>query len=389
MAKIEQFSRLINHRITTAGQQFTIPTSNDHTDETWLSTDLYIGELGMNITDDKLWFRTNNGLVQIATGTSSGGSTASQAAVWVFNSPNINIGSTYSADSVSPRSGYYTDLGTSTLPWKDLYLGGSSTFASTIKVKGSLYINSDADEGVLSTGGVVSTNSPIEIHTNSSNVNKDRVLWLNTRYGSASGSTNYIGTFNSQNVAFTNNTRATIISGYNAYINDGVTDHVHLGKGFNKTNYNSDQIVAGGSLAVRGVDDDGSTQYNQSDWITTQTRLRTSNALTTAIASIPWIDLVNGGEVMQVKAYLIGTDINDASKVYSAEIMGVYSLDSNLDPYEIGTPILNAVSSYTGTQPDVEMDADDTYVYIKVTGFGTNTIQWLCTYSYHRLINVY
>jgi len=71
MAKIEQFSRLINHRITTAGQQFTIPTSNDHTDETWLSTDLYIGELGMNITDDKLWFRTNNGLVQIATGTSS------------------------------------------------------------------------------------------------------------------------------------------------------------------------------------------------------------------------------------------------------------------------------------------------------------------------------
>ena len=389
MAKIEQFSRLVNHRITTAGQQFTIPTSNDHTDETWLSTDLYIGELGMNITDDKLWFRTNNGLVQIATGTSSSGSTASQAAVWVFNSPNVNIGSTYSADSVSPRSGYYTDLGTTTLPWKDLYLGGSSTYASTITVKGSLYIKSDTNQGVISTGGVVSSNAPIEIHTNSANLNKDRVLWLNTRYGSASGSTNYIGSFNSQNIGFTNNTRATIISGYNVSLEDGITDHVHLGRGFSKTNYYSDQVVAGGSLAVRGVDDDGTTQYNQSDWVTTQTKLRTSNALTTSIVTIPWTDTINGGEVIQVKAYIIGTNISDASNVYSAEIMGVYSIDDALATYQIGTPILNAVSSYTTHQPDVEMAVDGTYVYIKVTGIASNTIQWLCTYSYHRLINVY
>jgi hypothetical protein len=389
MAKIEQYSRLINHRITTAGQQFTIPTSNDHTDETWLSTDLYIGEIGINITDDKVFFRTNNGLVQLATGTSSGGSTASQAAVFVFNSPNINIGSTYSADSVSPRSGYYTDLGTTTLPWKDLYLGGSSTFASTIDVTGSLYIKSDSGLGILSTGGVISSGAPIEIHTNSSNLNKDRPLWLNSRSASITGSTNYVGSWNSYNVFMANNTRTTVISGLNVYIEDGITDHVHLGRGFGKTNYESDQVVAGGSLAIRGLDDDGSGQYNRSDWTTTQTKLRTSNALTTAIANIGWTDLVNGGEVIQVKAYLIGTDINDASNVYSAEIMGVYSLDEFLTPHEIGTPILNAVSSYVGTQPDVEMDVDNTYVYIKVTGFASNTIQWLCTYSYHRLINVY
>jgi hypothetical protein len=389
MAKIEQYSRLINHRITTAGQQFTIPTSNDHTDETWLSTDLYIGEIGINITDDKVFFRTNNGLVQLATGTSSGGATVSQAAVWVFNSPNINIGSTYSANSVSPRSGYYTDLGTTTLPWKDLYLGGSSTFASTIDVKGSLYIKTDSGEGVLSTGGVISSNAPIEIHTNSSNLNKDRPLWLNSRSASITGSTNYVGSWNSYNVSMANNTRTTVISGFNVGIEDGISDHVHLGRGFGKTNYESDQVVAGGSLAIRGLDDDGSGQYNRSDWTTTQTKLRTSNALTTAIANIGWTDLVNGGEVIQVKAYLIGTDINDASNVYSAEIMGVYSLDEFLTPHEIGTPILNAVSSYVGTQPDVEMDVDNTYVYIKVTGFASNTIQWLCTYSYHRLINVY
>ena len=389
MAKIEQFSRLINHRITTAGQQFTIPTSNDHTDETWLSTDLYIGELGINLTDDKLWFRTNNGLVQIATGTSSGGSSASQASVFVFNSPNINIGSTYSADSVSPRSGYYTDLGTTTLPWKNLYLGGSTTFASTIDVTGSLYIKSDSGLGILSTGGVISSDAPIEIHTNSSNLNKDRVLWLNTRYGSTSGSTNYVGAWNSYNVYMTNNTRTSIISGYNVYINDGVSEHVHLGRGFGKTNYNSDQVVAGGSLAVRGIADDGSSQYNQSDWITTQTNLRTSDALTTQIVTIPWSDLSNGGDIVQVKAYIIGVDIADASLVYSCEIMGCYSLDGSLNNYEIGIPVKNEISSWGSVDPQTEMDSDSTYVYIKVTGVGTNTIQWLCTYSYHRLINVY
>ena len=59
MAKIEQYSRIINHALTTAGQNFTVPVSNDHTDETWLASDLYIGEFGVNLTDDKVYVRTN------------------------------------------------------------------------------------------------------------------------------------------------------------------------------------------------------------------------------------------------------------------------------------------------------------------------------------------
>jgi hypothetical protein len=387
MAKIEQFSRIINHRLSTSGAVFTVPTSNDHTDETWLASDLYIGELGVNITDDKVYVRTNNGVVQLASATASG-ATSSQAAVWVFNSPDIKIGATYSADSVSPRSGYYTDLGTSILPWKDLYLGGSSTGNTTINTNGALWLKQSSDS-ILVTDGAASTNAPIEIHTNSSNLNKDRVLWLNTRYGTTTGSTNYITCIGTQQVAFTNNTRVTVVSGFNVNYNNSVTDSVHLGKGFSKTNYESDTIYAGGGLAIRGVDDDGSGQYNRSDWSTTQTRLSTANALTTNIATIPFIDLVNGGEVIHIKAYITGVSVADATQVYSAEIMGCYSLDGSLNAIEVGTPIINQINSFTGAEPSCEMASDATYTYIKVTGNATETIKWLCTYSYQRFIGIY
>jgi len=64
---IQQNSRIAHHRLTTQGANFTIPTSTDFTDGTWLSTDLLIGEIGMNISDDTIFFRTTNGIVEVAT----------------------------------------------------------------------------------------------------------------------------------------------------------------------------------------------------------------------------------------------------------------------------------------------------------------------------------
>ena len=386
MAKIEQFSRLINHGLSTSGQPFTIPTSNDHTDETWISTDLYIGEIGINITDDTVFMRTNNGIVQIATGTSSG-STASVANIWSFDTPDIVIGSTYSADSVSPYSGYYTDLGKTSLRWKDIYLGGSGTGYATINSNSGLNLTDASSNGILSTNGAITGNHPIEINTLSSSTTKNRILYLNTYGGYATGSTNYITSIATNGVTFSNSTNAVSIAGTGVVFDDNLSNVVHLGVSKNKTNYNSDEIVVGGQLAVRGVEDDGSNQYGKSDWITSQDLLRTSNALTTTIVTIPWLT-TGGGDVIQVKAYIVGTDISDATKVYSSEIMGCYSIDSNLTLTQVGTPILNAISSYVGTQPDSEMASDGSGVYVQVTGVGTDTIQWLCSYSYHRLINV-
>lgn len=385
--KIEQFSRLVNHRVTTAGQTFTIPTSNDHTDETWLATDLYIGEIGINVTDDTIYMRTNNGIIQIATGTSSTGTTSS-AAVFVYNSPNIEIGSTYSADAVTPRSGYYTDLGSSTLRWKDLYLGGSSGGTTTINVNSGLNLK-ESTNGILTTNGMVNDNSPIGIHSTSQNTTKDRGLHLNSRSTTFVGAGNIESTFISTvSASMSNCSSSVVIGGQNVKIADSLNAVVHLGVGYDKFDYETETIYAGKKLAIRGVADDGSTQYDRSDWTTGQELLRTSDALTSNILTIPWTSTTSGGDVIQVKAYIIASDISDASLVYSAEIMGAYSIDGSLQVTEVGTPILNALSSYTGDQPDCEMSADGNNVYVKVTGVGTDTIQWLCSYSYHRLINV-
>ncbi len=43
----------------------TIPASSDHTDGTWLATDLYIGEFYMNTTNGKIYTRTSGGIEEI------------------------------------------------------------------------------------------------------------------------------------------------------------------------------------------------------------------------------------------------------------------------------------------------------------------------------------
>lgn len=387
MAKIEQYSRIINHGITTAGTTFTVPTSNDHTDETWLATDLYIGEIGINLTDDKIWMRTNNGLVQIATGTSSGGSTASTAAVFVWNSPNIVIGSTYSADAVTRRSGYYTDLGTTTLRWKDLYLGGSSTGYSTINANNAILIT-EASDAILVSKGIVDNNAPLIVDYQAGSTTKDQQLHLNSRTSRFYGVSFENVSIGCVNATASNVTSTVMIGASDVGVNDSLNNVVHLGAGFSKKDKYSQQVIAGGSFAVRGIGDDGSLQYTDCDWTTTQNQLRTSDATTTPVASVGWTNTSTGGEVLQVKAYLIGTVIDDASKVYSAELFGAFSIDGGLTASVIGVPVLNEVSSFPTTQPVIEAQANGSGVDITITGLGSTTIQWLVTYSYQRLIKV-
>lgn len=384
MAKIEQFSRIINHAISTSGAVFTVPTSNDHTDETWLATDLYVGEFGVNVTDDKVYVRTSNGIVQLTTGSTN--STAGSN-ILIFNSPNIQIASTYSASSLSPNGTYYTDLGASSIRWKDLYIGGSSTTVGTINANGSLVIK-EASKNILTTNGAVNADTPIEIDGNSTNT-KTRTLALNSKGVTASGTMYYNTTISSQNVIYSNNVTSAAIGATDVTFDSGLSNVVHLGRGYNRTNKSSDQVVVGGSLAIRGTADDTSTQYNQSDWVTKQSKLRTSNALMTDLATIPWSSTASGGDIVQVKAHVLASHIADATLVYSAEISGVYSLDAGLVQHEIGIPIVSEWCSFSsGYEPTVEIGSDATGVRIKAQGNGSNTIQWLCTYSYHRLINV-
>lgn len=61
----EQFSRIRIKRSTTALEVPTVPASDDHTDGTWLSTDIYKGELFINLPDGKIYTRTDSGIVNL------------------------------------------------------------------------------------------------------------------------------------------------------------------------------------------------------------------------------------------------------------------------------------------------------------------------------------
>lgn len=66
--------RILIKRSTNTGEVPTAAPSTDHTDGTWDSLDIYKGELFINVADNKLWMRTDSGIVQLYP--SSGGITS-------------------------------------------------------------------------------------------------------------------------------------------------------------------------------------------------------------------------------------------------------------------------------------------------------------------------
>ena len=57
-----QDSRIKIKRSTVTATVPTVPSSNDHTDGTWIATDIYKGELFYNQADNCLWTRSDNGV---------------------------------------------------------------------------------------------------------------------------------------------------------------------------------------------------------------------------------------------------------------------------------------------------------------------------------------
>ena len=57
-----QDSRIKIKRTTVTTTVPTVPSSNDHTDGTWVATDIYKGELFYNQADGVLWSRDDNGV---------------------------------------------------------------------------------------------------------------------------------------------------------------------------------------------------------------------------------------------------------------------------------------------------------------------------------------
>lgn len=68
---MEEFRRMILKVSDVSGSSATIPVTNDHTDGSWLITDIYEGELFLNIIDNVLQTRTEAGIINLNSASSS------------------------------------------------------------------------------------------------------------------------------------------------------------------------------------------------------------------------------------------------------------------------------------------------------------------------------
>jgi len=88
MSNITEYSRLVFKRSTVAGVVPTIP-SGDTINSTWTNTDILVGEAFLNTQDDRLWVRTDNGLLDLTasgtTGTTMSANDGSSSGRWIYD----------------------------------------------------------------------------------------------------------------------------------------------------------------------------------------------------------------------------------------------------------------------------------------------------------------
>ncbi len=121
MGIIKQDSRLQIHRLTDTGILFTVPASEDLTNGTWVSTDLCRGEFGIQMTDDRIFVRTDNGILELS-------ATTGTTALWsriggdIVAIDDLAVGLPV---NILPSTASSCDLGSTVSSWRNLYLSGS------------------------------------------------------------------------------------------------------------------------------------------------------------------------------------------------------------------------------------------------------------------------
>jgi len=138
--KIE-YSRLVFKRSSQTGVVPTIPTAST-IDNSWLPTDLLVGEGFINIADDKMFFRTDNGIVEIAmSGVSSDN--------WYTTNAYLS-GNTINFDRNDLSNAYSVDL-------SSLLTGATFGNYLPLDVTGNTVVTVDNTVNLLFSGGSAST----------------------------------------------------------------------------------------------------------------------------------------------------------------------------------------------------------------------------------------
>lgn len=138
---IVQNSRIQMKYSTIPGVVPTIPLSDDHTDGTWLPTDLYVGEVFLNSADNLAWWRSLTGLIPFgATGGTS---------VFIGDFVPASIGGTYGGPVFGPEFN-------ATLIEGDTVQGVTGTFSGPVGAS-TFYGDGSNLTGIVATwnGGVV------------------------------------------------------------------------------------------------------------------------------------------------------------------------------------------------------------------------------------------
>lgn len=183
-----QDSRFLFKYSTISGETPTIPTSDDHTDGTWIPTDLYVGEFFLNAADNAMWVRTISGIVPITSGTTNINVTSfvnksGDTMTGQLNVPTLS-GGTISGDTIySPHfeGTFYGDGSNLTGITATIFTGGTVSGNTTFLGDVDLCNANLTLQQITSCGGVIQISGDTEIVGS---------LSATTFYGDGSGLTN-------------------------------------------------------------------------------------------------------------------------------------------------------------------------------------------------------
>jgi hypothetical protein len=148
MSVTTEYSRLLFKRSTVPGVVPTIPTATT-IDNSWLTTDIMVGEGFLNVADDRMWFRTDNGIIEVNLSGLTGGNYFTTGATLVGNTiyfDRNDLASAYTVDLSAlvvsgGTGGNYLPLSVTAttivnVDNNDLYFTGNSASSITTAVVG-------------------------------------------------------------------------------------------------------------------------------------------------------------------------------------------------------------------------------------------------------------
>ena len=148
-----EYSRLVFKRSALSGVVPTIPTATT-IDNTWLPTDLLAGEAFINLADDRFWFRTDNGIIEVDLSGSSLNTITTGATL---------VGNTIYFETPSSASAYTVDLSSIVSTGGTIsgnYLPLTITGNTTVDVKdNSLYFTGNTGTSIIHSVLVGSSNN--------------------------------------------------------------------------------------------------------------------------------------------------------------------------------------------------------------------------------------